>query len=182
MSRRPRWRTSGLLLLAALVSGCGAELGAPIEVQPFRIVSADGAPTWSPDGARIAYFHSVGSVDGIWLVDTAGVAPQLVLGGDWGYPDWSPDGTRLAISRGNAIYSVKPTGDDLQAITIGGYRPRWSPAGNELAFQSFDTTGTGSIAIVSRDGTKLRLLSPSGIESWREPDWSPDGARRDAPG
>ena len=177
MSYRPRWRTGALLLLAALASGCGAELGAPIEVQPFRIVAADGAPAWSPDGTRIAYFHSVGSVNGISLVDTAGVVTQQILGGDWGYPDWSPDGTRLAISKGNVIYTVQPTGADPQAIATGGYRPRWSPSGSELAFQSFDTTGTGRIAIVSRDGTRLRLLTPSGIESWREPDWSPDGTR-----
>jgi TolB protein len=110
-------------------------------------------------------------------VDTAGSAKHQILGGDWQFPDWSPDGTRLAISLGNVIYSVKRTGDDLQAITSAGYRPRWSPTGNELAFQSFDTTGTGRVGIVSREGTGLRWLTPSGIESWLEPDWSPDGTR-----
>jgi Tol biopolymer transport system component len=174
-----RWRTGRLLLLAALASGCGAEVGAPIRIdEPVELLSYDSAPAWSPDGSRIAYRRRRGSPStlGIWIVDTAGVATHEVLHGAWESPDWSPDGTRLAISY-IGIYSVKPTGDSLQAITTKGFTPRWSPDGNELAFQNFDNS-IGSIGLVSRDGTGLRSLAPTGgIESWLQPDWSPDGAR-----
>jgi Tol biopolymer transport system component len=184
MGTGSRWRTSALLLLAAFAFGCGAET-APLNPgtiqQPETEWSAD-SPAWSPDGSRIAYsryLRGSPSTTGIWIVDTAGVVGPQVLRGEWHDTDWSLDGTRLAISyAGNkGIYSVKATGDGLQAITTSGSRPRWSPTGNELAFQRLDTAGTGSIWIVSQDGTGLRSLAPTGIESWRDPDWSPDGTR-----
>jgi TolB protein len=179
MRIRSRWGSGGLFLLAALASGCGANVTVPIHFEPFQIESSDWSCAWSPDGSRFAYAHyrrGSPSTTGIWIVDTAGVAPHQILSGEWAYPDWSPDGTLLAISK-VGIYSVKPTGDSLRAITTKGLRPRWSPAGNELAFESFDTTGTGSIWLVSRDGTGLRSLAPTGGQSWWEPDWSPDGTR-----
>ena len=178
MRTRSRWRTSGLLLLATLASGCGAEVGGPLEVQPFTIDSSDLDPAWSPDGARIAYqrYRRSPFTQGIWIVDTAGVSTHQVLNGGWAHPDWSPDGTRLATSN-IGIYTVKLAGDSLRAVTTKGSRPRWSPTGNQLVFQTIDSTGIQSISIVSRDGTRLRSLAPTGIESWWEPDWSPDGTR-----
>jgi TolB protein len=172
------WESSGLLLACLLASGCGASIAVPIEIEPFQIVSSDGAPAWSPDGRRIAYVHYQPPLAaGIRLVDTTGVATQQILTGNWEYLDWSPDGTRLATSAGSGIFSVRPTGDSLRAITTQGFAPRWSPTGNELAYQTVDTTGIGTIWLVSRDGTGLRSLAPTGTESWSEPDWSPDGAR-----
>jgi Tol biopolymer transport system component len=177
-----RGRTSGLILLTALASGCGA-VTAPLDSnftikQPETMWSAD-SPAWSPDGLHIAYsryLRGSPATTGIWIVDTAGVVGPQVLAGEWHLTDWSPDGSRLASSN-LGIYTVSSTGGGLQAITTKGSRPRWSPTGNELAFQRFDTTGTGSIWIVSQDGTGLRSLAPTGIESWRDPDWSPDGTR-----
>ncbi len=175
-----RWRIGALLLPAALAAGCGVAVPVNIGpiVQPETLWNAD-SPAWSPDGSRIAYsryLRGSPSTTGIWIVDTAGVVGPQVLQGEWHETDWSPDGTRLAISH-QGIHSVLVTGGGLQAITTQGSRPRWSPTGNELAFQTFDTTGTGSIWIVSQDGTGLRSLAPTGTESWRDPDWSPDGAR-----
>ena len=179
-----RWRAIRLLLFAALVSGCGA-MTAPIKIgpiqQPETLWSAD-SPAWSPDGSRIAYSwyqRGVASATGIWIVDTAGVVGPQVLQGDWHETDWSPDGTLLAMtSPGNrGIYSVRLTGGGLQAITTTGSRPRWSPSGNELAFEDFDAKGAGSIWIVAKDGTGPRSLAPTDTASWRDPDWSPDGTR-----
>ncbi len=172
-TRRSRWGSSGLLLLAALASGCGVAV--PLEIQPFRIESSDWYPAWSPDGTHIAYLHYASeSYQGVWLVDSAGAAPHQIVPGAWQSLDWSPDGTHLALG-GNGIYSVNVNGGPPQAITTFGLLPRWSPTGNELAFQSYDTSGVGSIGLVSQDGSALRALAPPDTESWSEPDWSPDG-------
>jgi len=177
MSARPiRWSLRViLLLLATLASGCGG--GVPIHVEPIRLVSSDTSPAWSPDGTHIAYLHYASeSVYGVWLVDTAGAAPHQILPGARMYLDWSPDGTQLAFGAGG-IFSVHVSGGPPRAIVAHGSVPRWSPGGNELAFQSFDTTGVGSIELVAQDGSGLRVLAPPDTESWSEPDWSPDGTR-----
>jgi Tol biopolymer transport system component len=170
------WRSSGLLLLTALAAGCGAEVGDPTHIEPVSTKSSASAAAWSPDGRQVAFVrYRRGTTPGIWVVDTTGVGPHPILAGSWGFLDWSPDGTRLAISAAAGIYTVKLNGDSLKQITTTGYAPRWSPDGRELAFQTRDTTGIGTIWIVSRDGTGLRSLAPPGTDSWGDPDWSPDG-------
>ena len=50
-------------------------------------------PTWSPDGAFVAY----GSGGGIWLATSDGRQTEQLLTGEYGDPEWSPDGTRLLV-------------------------------------------------------------------------------------
>jgi len=108
----------------------------------------DQLPTWSPDGASIAYASGKADSEGIWVVGAdgknprqlsgcvAGVAAPCAAGSDFG-PAWSPDGTTIAFARG---YTAVGTND----------RP---------------------IFVMHADGTDQRRLTPDlmlvGVPAWR---------------
>ncbi len=69
-----------------------------------------GAPAWSPDGTRIAYVTTPGSIGQnrghfsfeVWVIGADGSErTRLFHGdcciGDWDGPVWSPDGRRIAF-------------------------------------------------------------------------------------
>ena len=68
-------------------------------VTRVSLASSEAArPTWSPDGASIAYMDSGPSrgLDsyGLRTISTSGGKPSIVLRGiAWSYPDWGPSGT-----------------------------------------------------------------------------------------
>ena len=174
---RSCWPPALGLVFAALVTGCGANIGVPIDIDiDLSIIVSDTGPAWSPDGTHVAYAHAELSLQGIWLVDTTGTNAHQILAGDWVDVDWSPDGTQLAVA-GNGIHVANASGGGIRQLTTEGNLPRWSPVANRIAFQTTDTSGVRSIGIVSPDGSGLRSLAPPDTESWSEPDWSPDGSR-----
>jgi Tol biopolymer transport system component len=92
----------------------------------FRHVESD-TPTWSPDGARIAY-TSMRPVDGsqketptsgnIWVMKADGsdafpLTTSTGLVGN-GFPAWSPDGTMIAFI--SARYLDNPKSGNIRAI------------------------------------------------------------------
>jgi len=111
----------------------------------------NGYPTWSPDGAWIAYSTSVPG--DIWASSADGVSRVQITSDpshDW-EPDWSPDGRYLVFTSersGNWDLWVIPAigGEALQITTDRGsdYDPVWSPDGGEIAFVS-DRSGNADI-------------------------------------
>src|SRR5438876_1142669 len=79
-----------------------------------------GAPSWSPDGARIAFnqFDSSSQAWKAWTMSADGTnrviaddgSPCCVARYD---PAWSPDGTRIAFATGNALYTMDPDGSHI---------------------------------------------------------------------
>ncbi|ADB31903.1 WD40 domain protein beta Propeller [Kribbella flavida DSM 17836] len=88
----------------------------------------------------------------------------------------SPEGRRLAFDLVTAIWVTPATGgsaqrltDDLQDAT----RPRWSPDGRRLVFQSY-RDGNFHLWTIQPDGRSLRQLT-TGRHDHREPHFTPDG-------
>jgi Tol biopolymer transport system component len=132
-------------------------------------------PTFSPDGAQIAYFDGMGDWGNtLRVMNAEGSGVRVVIGQEFGHVNdlaWSPDGSRLAFHAlyGGGIWIVGVDGSGLTEVSEGGAAPRWSPTGRQLAFQS-----AGGIWVINADGSGLRQVALPGR---RDPVWSPDGAR-----
>lgn len=163
-------------------------------------------PSWSPDGARVAYattqsvgFQAVQSELRIaWAAD-AGDQPLVAVPVAGWIQDvaWSPDGRRLAFvvftynaavgiatwtSLGSRweMYVVNADGSGLQPVApvhaSHSVSPAWSPDGHRLAFVS-DLDGVSAVYAVAMTGVPLiTRLSPIGVSAWN-PRWSPAGDR-----
>jgi len=107
--------------------------------EPRRITDnmyTDTTPSWSPDGAWIAFISDRGGHSNIYLArpDGSDLHPVLEGAARDSTPSWSPDGSRLVfVSRRNDmndLYIIGMDGTDLQRITFDHYNensPVWRP-------------------------------------------------------
>lgn len=89
----------------------------------LRTVIADGAaPSWSPDGRRLAYLRTLeggcpgDGRDEVWVAAADGtearaVATSLIP------PIWSPDGSLLIGAGHDGLFTVRPDGTGMTALT-----------------------------------------------------------------
>ena len=187
-------------LRLAFARGGGGEGGGAIYLMPAdgrgvrRLTEArsrqgvDGHPTWSPDGAEIAFDRPAGW---IYVVPVAGGREhRLARGFD---PAWSPRGSQLAVATDAGLVLVRASGgrsrllvsleraagflglgpDDFPSIITS---PAWSPDGEEIAFHfqyQRQKDERSAVLVVRRDGTSLRVLVREG--RFTSVTWSPDG-------
>ncbi len=157
----------------------------------------DLAPSWSPDGTRIAFVSDrdghvpkgrVWSTFEIYVMDAEG-KNQRNLTNDPNSdhsPAWSPDGKRIVFSSDREvnfeIYVMDNNGGNPQKLTNNpgtDQHPSWSADGKRIAFSSYrdghfiaDSGLTSEIYVMDADGGNPQRLTEN-----RQNDDSPDGTR-----
>jgi Tol biopolymer transport system component len=154
-------------------------------VNVTNTLASEDKPSWSPNGARLAFMSDRNGVMQIFTANADGTGvTQLttVLQGDNEDPDWSPDGTRIAFmsNRDSAslgtffqIYTMDATGGGAVRVSsepTDAELPSWSPDGTKLLFTSLFETGM-SIVVTNVDGSGRTEIA-SGLSS-PFPHWQP---------
>ena len=145
-----------------------------------RLTDEDGsdlAPSWSPDGSRIAFVSNrtgYDSRDGKWsfnvyIMDAdgsnvrsvvPGLSPPSTGAGPPHRPVWSPDGSYLAFRQPRSLYTVHT--ESFRTVNLGltNAIPAWSPDGEWIAFvhaePAFEEPGT--IYVARPDGSEARKV------------------------
>jgi hypothetical protein len=169
--------------------------------EPVRITRAaswEGEPSFSPDGARIAFVSDRGGSSEVYTMGSDGSDTKLVsrwaetpaLPSNRGYPyrclspAWSPDGRWIAFSsnRESPSYDIWVVSADgglprrftPQLVTTDEHSPRWSPDGAWIAFAS-DAGELQNVWVKPVGGGAPRRLTAHREAGF--PAWHPSGER-----
>jgi hypothetical protein len=149
------------------------------------------APSWSPDGRRLAFWSSPAANDiRLAVLDDSSDTIEIPLGPI--EPDtsiaaeWSPDSRRLVFAEAapdaGRIHVADLVTQTLTELPIHGVQashPTWSPDGRWLAFPGMPEHSLDvGVYIVHPDGTGLRRLPtsdiPTAVDDYGSVRWSPD--------
>ncbi len=150
-------------------------------------VNYEVAPSWSPDGAFIAYVASEGDdlrcVLNIMKPDGRERRALFSTESCRSFAaHWSPDSTRLLLESDGQIYSVRLADASVLQLTLGEgihYAPVWSPDGSKIAYvveaDRVDNVPRYQIFIMNADGNGVRQVTSAALSSVG-PRFTADGA------
>lgn len=161
----------------AVVAIGGATRTIPLEHLADVAPSEEAGDEWSPSAADIDWDRRGAALllampNGVWLVPVDGTPPTQLSTIPAMTVASSPDGARLAFgpNQTRPMIIVVGKGDRAGQILLGvGFEPRWSPAGDAIAFRSLED----GLVVVDPDGSRPRVVSRVGAYGFGG--WSPDG-------
>ncbi len=159
-----------------------ADGGEPAFVSEVSLGGGEGADnlTWSPDGSRIATFAP--RSNGVRVLSTSG-GPPLDVAANPAHFSFSPDSRFLAFDSPEiSTDPAAPGKENIIIVDVGsratrtlheGRWPRWSPAGDRIAFKG--GRSPSHVYTIHPDGTGLADLGSIGAEIYNDLRWSADG-------
>lgn len=149
-------------------------------------------PSWSPDGKRIvapvAEWKICDSPQrclyDLYLIESAtGAMTNLTHTPDaseW-TPEWSPDGQRIAFASNrdgdSEIFIMDEGTRNIRQLTHNRCydgRPRWSPDGKWILYETDCEGGDWDLYLIDADGRNPRPVTVNATHDYA-PAWSPDG-------
>lgn len=136
-----------------------------------------------PRGSRDGIWVYFGNQDATWRVHPDSTGLEMISNGHDYTPDPSPGDTLLVFIRtgfppteAQLVVRVLSSGAE-RPLGVQGWRPRWAPGGDRIAYWSGDLgSGAGAIYVIGADGTDVHQVStPGRIYRTSGLDWSPDG-------
>ncbi len=172
ISMTPDWAPSGTHFIFSIPTGEGTGImdrQAGDEGFSRRLGDSKGRnPQWSPDGGRFVFYREVDRVGRLMLANAAGGGAFMldsVTSGTLNGMSWSPDGQWICyvreISGKEDLAKVRATPGSAPEIVANAKpqswtdsMPRWSPAGDWIAYPAAD-----GIDLISPDGKSPRNLT-----------------------
>jgi Tol biopolymer transport system component/tRNA A-37 threonylcarbamoyl transferase component Bud32 len=185
----------GLLVIVvaylALKSGRSTRAGSePVRASYAQLTAEPGIewfPSLSPDGRWLVYSAGGSGNRDIYLKSVGGQNPINLTPdspADDDQPAFSSDGEQIAFwsSRdGGGIFIMGRTGEAVRRVTRSGFRPTWSPDGQQLAYATENvvvnpqnTEGLSQLWVVDVNRDERRRLD---VVDGVLPNWSPHGHR-----
>jgi hypothetical protein len=171
----PTWPTNGPDRLGGHADGSFETIAA------FSLPAINTAPSYSPDGSRVAFESDQGGTQQIYVMNADGSGQARISFGNGRYstPVWSPDGQWIAFTKQGggkfAIGVMKPDGSGERILTEGYHNegPTWAPNSRVVMFFR-DTPGAGGgpqLWSVDITGYNERQVPTPSFAS--DPAWSP---------
>jgi TolB protein len=140
----------------------------------------DTSPSFSPDGAQIAFESDRGGQQQIYVMGADGSNPRRISFGEGAYsqPAWSPRGDTIAFTKqkgGTFSIGVMKTDGSGERVLAEGFHnegPTWAPNGQYVMF--FREGGGGGGGRLYMADITGRVEQPVPTPSFAsDPTWSP---------
>jgi dipeptidyl aminopeptidase/acylaminoacyl peptidase len=172
ISRMPDWAPSGTHFIFSIPTGEDAGIvdrQAGVDGFSRRLGDARGNnPQWSPDSGRFVFYREEDRIGRLMLANAAGggvVVLDSIRSNRIRGMSWSPDGQWISyvreISGKQDLVKIRATPGSAPQILANAKpqswvdsMPRWSPAGDWIAYPSAD-----GIDLISPDGKSARSLT-----------------------